>query len=143
MMPGVLHRYIARRFLGMLIILLLAGCFITFMADYVEVLRRFTDEDDYTNLLGLMLAAMHVPTLLEGRAPVVISPADPADVMVPVDKGAWHGPQPVPRFLMKVLPIEGTEWEGESPPSDELMTAESGFPQITLLCATRPAGWPA
>jgi hypothetical protein len=91
-----------------------------------------------------MLASLrHVPTLLEGRAPVVISPADPADIMVPVDKGAWHGPQPVPRFLMKVLPIEGTEWDGEAPPADELMTAESGFPQITLLCASRPAGWPA
>ena len=93
-----------------------------------------------------MLASLrHVPTLLEGRAPVVISPADPADVMVP-NEGHWHGPQPVPRFLMKTLPIiEENEWgvTSQSGPTDQIMKSDEGFLQLTLLCASRPAGWPA
>jgi hypothetical protein len=93
-----------------------------------------------------MLASLrHVPTLLEGRAPVVIGPADPEDVMV-TNEGHWHGPQPVPRFLMKLLPIvEENEWGGMTPssPTDQVMRADEGFLQLTLLCASRPAGWPA
>jgi lipopolysaccharide export system permease protein len=68
-MPGVLSRYIARRFLTMLAIMLAAGFVIMFMADYVEVLRRFSDNDEYTTFLGLLLAAMHVPTLLDSAIP--------------------------------------------------------------------------
>ena len=93
-----------------------------------------------------MLASLRqVPTLLEGRVPVVISPADPVDVLVPGDVGHWQGPQPVPRFLMKVLPIanEQEPEAGTEAPTDEIMTADEGFPQLTLLCVARPAGWPA
>ena len=94
-----------------------------------------------------MLASLRqIPTLLEGRAPVVIGPADPEDVMVPYSGGKWQGPQPVPRFLMKMLPIvEDNEWEANraSAPTEQVMKANEGFPQMTLLCASRPAGWPA
>ena len=94
-----------------------------------------------------MLASLRqVPTLLEGRAPVVIGPADPEDVMVPYSEGKWQGPQPVPRFLMKTLPIvEENEWGpgAQTGPTDQIMKADEGFLQMTLLCATRPAGWPA
>ena len=97
-----------------------------------------------------MLASLRqVPTLLEGRAPVVIAPADPADVIVPYMEGKLHGPQPVPRFLMKMLPIvEENEWDAGTPPTpptpkDEVIKADEGFLQMTLLCASRPAGWPA
>jgi hypothetical protein len=94
-----------------------------------------------------MLASLRqVPTLLEGRAPVVISPADPEDVLVPYSEGKWQGPQPVPRFLVKILPLdEGNEWNAgaQSTSADEVMKADQGFLQMTLLCASRPAGWPA
>jgi hypothetical protein len=94
----------------------------------------------------LLASLRQVPTLLEGRAPVVLSPADPEDVMVSYSEGKWHGPQPVPRFLMKMLPIaEDNEGEAgtQSSPTDLVMRADEGFPQISLLCASRPAGWPA
>jgi len=94
-----------------------------------------------------MLASLRqVPTLLEGRAPVVIAPADPADVIIPYMEGRLRGPQPVPRFLMRVLPVvEENEWDaGTQPtPKDEVIKADEGFLQMTLLCASRPAGWPA
>ena len=91
-----------------------------------------------------MLAALRqVPTLFEGRAPVVVGPADPADVMIP-GEGSWSAPQPVPRFLMRMLPIVGeNENEGDAEPTDQVVTADKAWPQITLLCASRPAGWPA
>jgi hypothetical protein len=94
-----------------------------------------------------MLAGLRqVPTLFEGQAPVVVSPADPVDVTVPVRGGSWTEPVPVPRFLLRMLPVveDGEDTgEEERTASDQLVTAESGWPQITLLCASRPAGWPA
>lgn len=69
MMPGVLSRYIARRFTGTLLLILLAIGFIVFVADYVEVLRRFSGKDGFTSLLGLQLAAMRVPILLDTALP--------------------------------------------------------------------------
>ncbi len=68
-MPRVLSRYIARRFTGTLFLMLASGCLIIFVADYVEVLRRFSDEASFTGPLGLALAAMHVPILLDGALP--------------------------------------------------------------------------
>ena len=94
-----------------------------------------------------MLASLRqVPTLLEGRAPVVVGPADPADVMIPGEMGHWSGPQPVPRFLMRLLPVvdeSGQPEGGEANPTDQVMGADNGWPQVTLLCLSRPAGWPA
>jgi lipopolysaccharide export system permease protein len=69
MMPRVLSRYIARRFLWTLGLMLAFGCLVIFLADYVEVLRRFSDEEAFTGLLGIELAAMHVPILLDTALP--------------------------------------------------------------------------
>ncbi len=69
MMPRVLSRYIARQFTVTLLLMLVAGCIIIFLADYVEVLRRFSDEPGFTGLLGLALAGMHVPILLDSALP--------------------------------------------------------------------------
>ena len=55
-------------------------------------------------------------------------------------------PLPVPRFLMRMLPILGEyEPQAEAKPAeaDQVVTPDSSWPQITLLCATRPEGWPA
>jgi lipopolysaccharide export system permease protein len=68
-MPSVLSLYIARRFFASLSLILLAVSLVIFFADYVEVLRRFSDEDAFTALLGVRLAAMHVPILLDQILP--------------------------------------------------------------------------
>jgi hypothetical protein len=94
-----------------------------------------------------MLAGLRqVPTLYEGRSPVVIGPADPVDVTISEHGGSWSVPLPVPRFLMRMLPIvEENEAGGydEHAATDQVVSAESGWTQISLLCASRPAGWPA
>ena len=68
-MTRVLSRYIARRFTATLLLMLVSGCIVIFLADYVEVLRRFSDEAGFNGALGLTLAAMHVPILLDGALP--------------------------------------------------------------------------
>jgi lipopolysaccharide export system permease protein len=68
-MPGLLNRYIARRFTQTLAVMLVVGFTIIFLADYVEVLRRYSDEDGFTALLGAELATMHAPILLDTALP--------------------------------------------------------------------------
>lgn len=69
MMPKLLSRYIGRQFAGMLALILAGFAFIIFLADYVDVLRRFSDEAGFSGLLGLQLAAMRVPILLDTALP--------------------------------------------------------------------------
>jgi lipopolysaccharide export system permease protein len=68
-MPGRLSRYIAKRFTAMLAVILAVVALIVFLADYVEVLRRFSDDAGFTPLLGLRLSAMRVPILLDAVLP--------------------------------------------------------------------------
>lgn len=68
-MPHLLNLYIARRFATSLALILLAVAAIIFLADYVEVLRRFGDEDGFSGLLGLQLASMRVPYLIDSALP--------------------------------------------------------------------------
>ena len=92
-----------------------------------------------------MLASLrHVPTLFEGRAPVVLGPADATDSMVRSEEGTWSVPLPVPRFLMRLLPNSDSEDDEavEQEGSDQLVTPTQDGPEINLLCATKPAGWP-
>lgn len=93
-----------------------------------------------------MLASLrHVPTLFEGRAPVLVGPAAPEDSVVPAEDGTWSVPLPVPGFLIRLLPMaeddddETAEREG----NDQLVTPSHDGPEINLLCARRPEGWPA
>ena len=65
----MLNLYIARRFTATLALILAAVAVVIFLADYVEVLRRFSDDDGFTALLGLQLAAMRVPFLLDTALP--------------------------------------------------------------------------
>jgi hypothetical protein len=93
----------------------------------------------------LMLANLRqVPTLFEGRAPVVVGPADAEDSIVRAEEGTWSVPLPVPRFLMRLLPAaDGDDDETrETQGTDQLVTPTKDGPEINLLCATKPAGWP-
>lgn len=69
MKPKLLNRYIGRQFVGMLALILAGFAVIIFLADYVDVLRRFSDKDGFNGLLGLQLAAMRVPILLDTALP--------------------------------------------------------------------------
>lgn len=69
MIPRVLSLYVAKRFAATLVLILAAVGFVIFLADYVEVLRRFSDDEGFSPLLGLQLAAMRVPILLDTALP--------------------------------------------------------------------------
>lgn len=94
--------------------------------------------------VSMLTSLRHVPTLFEGRAPVVVGPADAEDSVVRAEKGTWSEPLPVPRFLMRLLP-DSDEESDETPETqnnDQLVTPTQDGPEINLLCATKPAGWP-
>jgi len=84
-----------------------------------------------------------VATLFEGRGPVIVGPAQARDTVIPSDDGEWGVPLPVNRFAMRVLPIEDPDDPTSSEPGDEqTVTPTAEGPQLTLLCAKRPEGWP-
>lgn len=64
-MPGVLSRYVARQFAATSLLILVSVGIVVFLADYVDVLRHFSDEEAFSGLLGLKLTAMHTPILLD------------------------------------------------------------------------------
>lgn len=68
-MPRLLHLYIAKRFAVNLSLILLAVSVIILLADYVEVLRRFADAEGFDALLGLQIALMRVPHLIDIALP--------------------------------------------------------------------------
>jgi len=85
----------------------------------------------------------HVATLFEGRGRVVVSPAQQRDTVIPSDQGAWGVPLPVQRFSLRVMeshdpddPVPGHR------ETTQIVIASPEGPQLTLLCAHRPAGWP-
>lgn len=69
MKPRILSIYFARRFATTFAIILLSSALVVFVADYVEVLRRFSDEAGFTALRGVKLAAMHVLFFLDIALP--------------------------------------------------------------------------
>jgi lipopolysaccharide export system permease protein len=71
MMPGVLSRYIARRFTATLMLIVFAVGAVIFLVKYVDVLRGFSDDKGFNAMLGLRLALMHVPLLLDTALPFV------------------------------------------------------------------------
>lgn len=92
-----------------------------------------------------MLASLrHVRTLYEGRAPVVVGPAQMTDSVIPSDDGEWAVPLPVARLAMRMLPEEPPDDQtGSLGGTEQIVTPSAEGPQLTLLCAQRPAGWPA
>jgi lipopolysaccharide export system permease protein len=68
-MARVLDYYIARRFVATLGLILFALCTIIFLAEFVETLRRYSDERDFTTLVGARFALMRLPFLFETALP--------------------------------------------------------------------------
>lgn len=91
----------------------------------------------------MLTSLRKVPTLYEGRAPVMVGPAEARDSVIPSDDGEWSVPLPVARLTMRLLPIDDPDDEAPEPRgTDQIVTPATDGPQITLLCATRPSGWP-
>ena len=64
-----LDLYIARRFVASLGTILFAVAVIVCLADYIEVIRRFGDEDGFTAAAGVQLVVMRAPLLLDTVLP--------------------------------------------------------------------------
>ena len=71
MIPRLLSLYIAKRFANILAIILAAFGVIAFMVDYLTVLRRFADNEEFTGLVGLSFTAMRIPIVLDVLLPFV------------------------------------------------------------------------
>jgi hypothetical protein len=88
-----------------------------------------------------------VPTLFEGRAPVIVGPAQTRDAVIPSEDGEWSVPLPVNRFAMRLLPDDDPDDPDAPSPrgrnEEQIVTPTPEGPQLTLLCANRPVGWPA
>jgi len=61
--------YVARRFLTSFFMILMALMTLVFLVDFVELLRRLSDVAEFSALLGLKLALMRTPGLLEDILP--------------------------------------------------------------------------
>jgi lipopolysaccharide export system permease protein len=68
-MPGVLSLYLAKRFTATLVLILFAVGLVIFLITYVDILRHYSDEHSFNAMLGLRLASMHVPLLLDMALP--------------------------------------------------------------------------
>lgn len=69
MSSRVLTVYIARRFVATLVLIFVAVGMVLFLAEYVDVLRRYSNETEFTALLGVRLALMGVPFLFDMALP--------------------------------------------------------------------------
>ncbi len=69
MIPGVLARYIAWRFAATLALIIGSVGLVILLIDYVDVLRHYSHEREFNAMLGLRLAFMHVPLLLDATLP--------------------------------------------------------------------------
>jgi lipopolysaccharide export system permease protein len=67
--PRLLNLYIAKRFSTALAVIIFAVGLIIFLGNYVETLRRFSDEPGFTPLLGAKLAFMRMPFVLDDVLP--------------------------------------------------------------------------
>jgi len=69
MTAHVLDIYIARRFTATLVLILFAVGTVIFLAEYVETLRRYSDEAGFTALVGVRVALMRLPLLFDTALP--------------------------------------------------------------------------
>ena len=89
----------------------------------------------------LLESLRRMPTLLEGTDPVVLGAADDEDSMAP---GAeWQEPLPVSRIMLWHGVDASAGPEGLRQRTGVLLTPKATGPQLILLCAERPVGWPA
>lgn len=92
----------------------------------------------------LLESLKRMPTLLEGTDPVVIAAADEEDALVPGDpRAGWQVPLPVNRLMLWHGVRGGANTASELRGRTGIMlTPQAAGPQLTLLCAERPVGWP-
>lgn len=84
-----------------------------------------------------------MPTLLDGTDPVVLAAADEEDVLVPGRPvGGWPEPLPVNRIMLWHGVKPGSELRAMKHQTGIMLTPAKGGPQLTLVCAERPTGWP-
>lgn len=91
--------------------------------------------------VSLLRALGQVPTLIDGLTPVTLGPAEPMDWTVPGTTDPWEEVLPVNRIAL---------WPGAPRSLDtalrsfeNVLVAGQGGPQLVVLAATRPEGWPA
>jgi len=91
----------------------------------------------------MLRSLRQVPTLFEGRARVTIGPGDTEDTLIRGDDSGggagWPVPLPVTRISLRLAPGESESAEAGR---EQVITSTVTGPQMTLLCATRPEGWP-
>jgi hypothetical protein len=89
--------------------------------------------------VAMLESLRRVPTTFEGRATVVVGPADERDSLLPAgDGGSWAVPLPVTRISVQLAERDRERGEGDA----QILTPSVEGPQLTLLCADRPEGWP-
>jgi lipopolysaccharide export system permease protein len=72
MRPRLLNRYIGREFTVTVLLILAAVGTVFLLGDYVEVLRRYGEDTGFTPLLGVRLALMRLPYLLDTVLPFAL-----------------------------------------------------------------------
>ena len=91
----------------------------------------------------LLESLRRMPTLLEGTDPVVLGAADEEDALVPGNARAeWQEPLPVNRIMLWHGVDAGTSAGSLRNRTGIMLTPKAAGPQLTLLCAERPVGWP-
>ena len=91
----------------------------------------------------LLESLRRMPTLLEGTDPVVVGAADEEDALVPGSPRAeWHEPLPVTRIMLWHGVDHGGGGSGLKNRTGIMLTPKAAGPQLILLCAERPVGWP-
>ena len=91
----------------------------------------------------LLESLRRMPTLLEGTDPVVLGAADEEDALVPGDShDEWQEPLPVNRIMLWHGVDAGTAGNSLKNRTGIMLTPKAQGPQLTLLCAERPVGWP-
>ena len=95
--------------------------------------------------VAMLTTLREVPTLFEGRARVIIGPGDEEDSLIPGGEGGdWAVPLPVSRLTLRMPPDDSDDIPATQPEQiDQILTPTGDGPQLTLLCAARPAGWPS
>lgn len=91
----------------------------------------------------LLESLRRMPTLLEGTDPVVLGAADEEDALVPGNsQEEWQEPLPVNRIMLWHGVAAGTSASALKNRTGIMLTPKAAGPQLTLLCAERPVGWP-
>ncbi len=91
--------------------------------------------------VALLESLRQVPTLFDGHARLVVGPGDDQDVFVPAGDGTERtAPLEVQRISVRISQREPGGEPGIG--QEHVLRSSARGPQLTLLCAARPAGWP-